>query len=331
MIQSNIIEIKQEAWDPELLWVELTVGNICNFKCWYCFPGYNDGSIKWPDYDQLTENTSYLLNYYLKNTNKKKFYIHLLGGEIIFWKRFKDFTKFLKENFNCVIILTTNASKDIEWWEESVSYIDTVHISVHHEFSKSSHIINVANFLFEKNIDIEVNVFMDPFKWDKCIGIVNELKTSKHSWAINYKEIQFDITRKYTSEQDKLINKVNARESESPAKLVIPPMSYKHLVTVIDSNNKEHKLMFNDLLANRINDFKGWECNVGLDWIAIHADGTVSGICRNGLYKEGRTYNIFDKDFKINFNPIITSTTCATTRCWCIFEVNMPKKKKPVL
>jgi hypothetical protein len=104
-------------------------------------------------------------------------------------------------------------------------------------------------------------------------------------------------------------------------------MSYKHLVKVLNSDNIEQELMFNDLLSNRINDFKGWECNVGVDWISIHADGTVSGICRNGLYKEGKTYNIFNNNFKIEFNPVITPSTCVTNRCWCIFEVNMPKKK----
>jgi len=323
----ELIEIKQDGWDPETLWVELTIGNICNFKCWYCFPGYNDGSIKWPDYDLLISNLSHLLDYYQTHTDKKKFAIHLLGGEIIFWKRFVDLSKFLKENYNCVIILTTNASKNIDWWEESVGWLDIVHISVHHEFSNPKHIIDVADFLYDKKVEVEVNVFMDPFKWETCADIVEALKNSKNVWDINYKEIQFDIHRRYNKDQDELLNKVNARSSNKDKKFVIAPMSHRHFVKGVDVNGKEQSYGFNDLLSQRNNEFKGWDCNVGVDWIAVHADGTVSGICRNGLYKDGKTYNIFDLNFKEQFNPSITSSICTTDRCWCIFEVNMPKRK----
>jgi hypothetical protein len=35
---------------------------------------------------------------------------------------------------------------------------------------------------------------------------------------------------------------------------------------------------------NRMNNFKGWECDLGVDWIAFKIDGSVSGICGNSLY-----------------------------------------------
>jgi hypothetical protein len=73
--------------------------------------------------------------------------------------------------------------------------------------------------------------------------------------------------------------------------------------------------------------FKGWECNVGVDWLAVHANGEISGICRNGLYEDGITYNLFDTNFKEVFLPKIVPTICVVENCWCIFEVNMPKRK----
>jgi hypothetical protein len=71
----------------------------------------------------------------------------------------------------------------------------------------------------------------------------------------------------------------------------------------------------------------GWECTVGVNWIAIKHDGTVSGICGNGLFENNERYNIFSDDFTEKFNPIIKNTICNIEQCWCLYEANMPKRK----
>jgi len=33
--------------------IELDLGNTCNYKCNYCFPGANEGTVRWPNVDRL--------------------------------------------------------------------------------------------------------------------------------------------------------------------------------------------------------------------------------------------------------------------------------------
>ena len=95
----EIKEVKQN-WSDKLIRIDLTIGNICNYKCWYCFTGCNEGTLKWPDFDTFTTNLCHLLDYYKEHTNKRKFDFHVMGGEITHWKQFFDLIKFFKENLN---------------------------------------------------------------------------------------------------------------------------------------------------------------------------------------------------------------------------------------
>lgn len=321
----QIIEIKQKGWKPELLRLDLTIGNICNYKCWYCWPGSNKGDIKWPEFEPLTQNLSFLLDYYIENTNKKKFDIHVMGGEVTHWKRFPDLIRYFKERYDCVFTLTTNASKSLDWWKTSYSYLDYVTISVHHQFSDPQHIKNVADFLYENNIYVVTLVLMDPFVWDKCMDIVQVLKTSKHRWTIRYNEI-IHLNVSYTEDQKNILKKQRARFT-NPWYFYKTNKSYRSNIQVVDDRNKKHSFKDNEILLKRLNNFKNWECDVGVDWIAIKADGQLSGICGNGLYEDVKTYNIYDKDFIKNFRPKITPTICQQECCWCGFETNMSKRK----
>lgn len=321
----QIIEIKQKGWNPKLLRLDLTIGNICNYKCWYCWPGSNEGNIKWPDFDTLVGNLSFLLDYYINNTNKKKFDIHVMGGEVTHWKRFSELIKYIKDRYDCVFTLTTNASKSMEWWETAYPYLDYVGISVHHQYSDPEHIKKVADMLYEKNVYVVTMVLMDPFAWDKCMDVVKILKTSKHRWTIRYNEI-IHMTVAYTEDQNRILKKQRARFT-NPWYFYKSNKSYQSNVIVVDEKNKSHSFKDNEILLKRLNNFKSWECDVGVDWIAVKADGHVSGICGNGLYGEEKIYNIYDEDFKLKFSPKITSTICKQECCWCGFETNMPKRK----
>lgn len=320
----NMVEIQQRDWDSELFWIELEISNICNYKCYYCFPGYNTGTIKWPDFDLFVKNISHLIDYYKKNTNKKKFAIHILGGEATHWKKFKDFVKYFKENYNATIVLTTNGSKKVSWWDSVHPYLDSVHISVHREYADFKHISDVADLLHEKNVDVEANVFMDPFEWDKCEEILAGLKTSKQQWPINRREVSMP-KRFYTDEQEMMLHEI-IRESDKPIKFVIPPMSNDCATTVIDSEGNEHSMGYKEILSKKTIKFKGWDCDLGVHWICVHANGNLSGVCQNRLYNSDVSYNIFDIEFDTNFKPTISSTICHIEYCWCILEANMPKR-----
>ncbi len=320
----EIIEVKQN-WSDDLMRIDLTIGNYCNYKCWYCWPGCNEGNLRWPEFETFTKNLSHLLDHYINTTNKRKFDFHIMGGEITHWPKFFELIKYFKERYDCIFTLTTNGSKKLSFWEKAAPYLDYVSISTHHEFCDPEHVRNVADLLYEKNVIVNTIVLMDPNAWYKCLGIVEYLKQSRNKWSIRYLEIIHD-TVNYTDEQKKVFKKLRARKPNLWW-FFKNNKSYRSKVKVTDSNGKKHNMGDEAIILQRLNNFKGWECTVGVNWIAVKADGTVSGICSNGLYKNHETFNIFQDDFVEKFNPTIEPTICTQNNCWCLYEANMNKRK----
>ena len=113
----KIIKIDSNV-SKDRLRIELFLSNVCNYKCWYCFPGSNTGTHPWPDLDLIKENLSHVIEYYKTNLNKKQIYLHIIGGEPTLWKNFGEFVKFFKETHNCLISISTNGSRTLRWWNK---------------------------------------------------------------------------------------------------------------------------------------------------------------------------------------------------------------------
>jgi organic radical activating enzyme len=320
----NIVEIKQNL-NKNLIRIGITLSNYCNFKCWYCWPGANEGTIKYPDLDVIVPNLAHFLEYYKKNTSKTKFDFNLAGGEPTNWKQFIPFVSYFKKNYDVKITVHTNGSRKLDWWDKAYPYLDNVAISVHHEFVDVNHVREVADFLYSKNVPVYAQVLMDPLHWDKCMAIVEELKKSKYHWSIRYNEVVHP-TLTYTKEQQDVVNSVRAR-GQLWWWFLLHNRSYIIKTVIVDENNKSKTVSENHILLNKLNKFKGWQCNLGIDWINISSDGGITGYCPNKLFNIDTVYNLFDSDFKEKFNPVIAPVTCEQDACVCVLDTNMPKKK----
>jgi hypothetical protein len=87
--------------------------------------------------------------------------------------------------------------------------------------------------------------------------------------------------------------------------------------TTVVTNNENY---FN---INMLNNFKGWECSLGVNHIAINRDGRISGGCYQKLFD--KDYNINDINFE--FTPKIGPTICDQKFCSCPGEMALPKKR----
>lgn len=318
----EIVEVQQN-WPKDTMRIDISLGNYCNYKCWYCYPGSNEGTHKFPNIEVIIKNLSGLLDYYLTNTNKTKFDFNLLGGEVTYWPKFIEFVRYFKTNYNCVITLTTNGSRKLDWWAEAAPYLDYVVISSHHQFADIEHLRNLADYLYKQNMIVVITQLMDPGAWQKCLDAVEYYKKSRYKWPIQYAEV-IEQRILYTQDQKDLINKDRARGSNI-FWFLKNNRSFQSKTTVIDTKNKKHRMSDNEILLKRLNNFRGWSCNVGVDWLAIKMSGVLSGICANKIYD--REYNIYDENFLQDFHPTIESSICERDACWCTFETNMPKKK----
>jgi organic radical activating enzyme len=310
-------------WDPKVLRIDINLGNICNHKCWYCWPNSNAGTDYWPDVEILKKNIVHLIRYYETHAGKKVFDFHFVGGEPTHWPKLLDFVKFLKTNFNCLTNMTSNGSKKMAYWQEIAPYFDRVHMSCHHEFVKIKEFRDICDMLYEKNVMVSVAMMMDTFAWDKCMDYVEFLKKSRRRWTIKYVEI-IDPKIIYNEEQKAVLKKFRARRCN----IFWFWRNNKHYVSktrVVDFLGKTHRFKDNEVLLKKMNRFHGWRCSVGVNWIHITNAGMISGTCGELLFGEDKNYNIYSPNFEKEFNPQLVYATCSKHECLCDIETIMPK------
>lgn len=320
----NLVKIHNN-WRKDTLYIDINLGNYCNHKCWYCWPESNLGTHKFPDLEILKTNITHLIDYYKNNTDKKIFDVHFCGGEPTHWKDLPEFIKFLKEKFNCLISMTSNGSKKMEWWKVNGKYFNRIHMSCHHEYVNLEEFRNICDYLYDINVVASASVMMDPFAWDKCINIVEYLKKSRRQWTIRYVDI-IDPTVKYTDEQQKILLKHRARRVNLWF-FWKNNKYYRSKVTVTDDKGKKYKFQDNEIILKKLNNFYGWECTAGVNWVDVSMKGVISATCHQQLYGEQSFYNLYDLDFVKKFNPKIQPVICTKTSCVCGIESVMPKKR----
>jgi len=323
----NVVKVLQK-WPNDTLRIEMMIGNTCNYKCWYCFPGSNEGTHRWPDFERFKTNTHHLLKYYQEQLGKNKFEIHFIGGEPTLWPELGEYVKYLKENFNVVTSMSTNGSRTIRWWKEYGKYFDKVVISCHYEAIDVQHVCDVGDILYDQKVIVGGLVLMDPNNWDKCWEVMKGVCKSKRSWGVDLQELYVQGQKiEYTPEQIKLLRKHRFRQIN----IFHFFKNNKHTlqrVKVEFENGKTQRVKSNEIILNKWNKFKGWDCNLGIDSIFISKEGYVTGACGEKLYNLDFKYNIMDQDFPQKFNPSITTTTCYQENCWCQPESNLTKSQE---
>lgn len=309
----------------DMLRIEYMIGNVCNYRCNYCFPGSNEGDQNWPDIGIAKKNFYHLLKHY-ESQGKKRFQLYVVGGETTIWKDFAHFCCFLKENFNITIEVSTNGSRSLNWWKRNGQYFDHVAISVHHEFVKIPHVIQVADMLYEKKIYVNTDVLMDPYNFDLCISNIEKLKTSKYQWPIIAKIVHYNGQHRYDDQQLEYLKDNLKRYPEKDWHL---STTKKPDIKIIIKQDTENIETIDDgwLIKNNKQRFTGWSCDLGVEFIKIYGDGTITGNCHQHLYGLSRDFNLYDSDFVENFNIKIKPVICQQYLCGCNRETIIRKTR----
>jgi organic radical activating enzyme len=311
-----------------MLRIEYMLGNTCNYKCSYCFPGSNEGTYKWPNIELVIKNLSHLLDHYKQN-GKDFFKFYLIGGEPTLWKDLPKLVTYLKKNYNSTIYISTNATPSVNWWKNNAKYYDNIEISVHHEFADPDHIIRVADSIYEQQINVVANVLMDPDHFKKCQDLLEKLKSSKRRWAIIAKAVHFNGQTKYTEEQKNYFDSTLKRYPNPIYYLkTIDFKHQKNKIWVIHEDNSKQKIKSDNWFSlNQLNYFKDWTCNLGVDNIEVYQDGTISGNCREKIYNLKDHFNLYKENFVNTYQPDIEPVICTKEICTCTSEIVIRKKK----
>lgn len=304
--------------DPKLVRIEYMPGNTCNHKCYYCFPGSNEGDQAWPDVEVVKKNLSHLLTYY-ENNGKPKSNLYIVGGEPTLWKGLEELCQYLKSKHDVIIEISTNGTRKINWWKKNAKNFDHVEVSVHREFANVEHLIEVCDTLYDEGVFVNADALIDPKAYDECLDIVEKLKTSKHDWPIIAKVVHFDGRHRYTEQQLEYFTETIKRYPtlewfESTTRKALREIKiYKdNDIIVVDNDNY--------LITHGLNKFKGWSCNLGVDFIKIFPDGRITGNCQEKLFG-----NLYAPNFTEAYTPTIQPLICGREMCVCSEETVIEK------
>lgn len=301
---NNVVEIRWSA------------NNVCNFNCHYCFPeAHARTHATTENLNLIIKNFNHLFAEYRKiGRNKIKFVI--TGGEPTLWT---NFGKFLKGIDNVHVSVVSNGSRTLRWWKTYAQYIDNAILSFHINQANIDHHIAVADELFSQGKKVTVLVLMDTTKWNECVDSINYMKThSKYDWFIETKPI---IGVTYSGKQKEYLKKELKRHPGIIWFLKNLDLQVTKSVAILNTGKK-----INARSSTYINlgydNFKGWNCNIGIESIYIHWDGELKGTC--GQHPFG-SVNILDEKFTESFSPTFKPSTCQISKCSCLPETHITK------
>jgi len=127
---NNIISIRPTEEVFSITWM---IGRRCNYDCMYCPTELHDKVSKHHDLVKLQEAWK---NIYKQTSAKQLTYkISFTGGEVTANKNFLPFVAWLKKNYNISsILITTNGSAGLKYYEKLTNYVDAISFSTHTEF-----------------------------------------------------------------------------------------------------------------------------------------------------------------------------------------------------
>ena len=306
----------------ETFFVTWSLHNFCNFRCEYCPPNLNNGTTK----NISLEDVVKFYNALKEKVPNKKIVFAFSGGEPTLHPQFIDIVKFLSDN-GCEISMTTNGSRGLDWWKKAEPYIDHMVISYHPGWTKPQKLKDNIDFLTQTSW-INLDLMMNPKHWDEILQLGESFK-DRPNIAVTYLPIQKDFGNgangliDYSEEQlEFLKNPPNYWGEFKPAdhKLKKCLGLFGRGSKSMETDQGISRLDYKYLIANDLNRFKGYECNLGMEGLIIEINGDIyNAYCHVG----GVVGNVYTGEYNLATKPII----CPIDYCSCSVDIEISKKK----
>lgn len=307
----------EKTWNQNYKLVVWMLGNTCNYNCSFCGDEIKNGSQKWLDLDVYKKVCKNLIDQ--ANKENKKVVFMFTGGEPTLYSHFLSLCKYVHENDGIVNVIT-NASRTLRWWQEIAdsNVISSLFISAHTEqIDDVDHIISVTELFIDKPTYVLVQCTALPQYFDKALSFYNKI-ISNACCSVSMKLINSDNKFQYTDEQIKTIAnnivKLSARYKEKK----IGEFQYAGKMKVTMSDGTSFIEMGNKLIALKINNFFGYKCSIGIDYINIVYDTVFRGQCK----QDGPIGSVYDT---IEWQKEMT--TCFIKSCNCVTDYHETKYK----
>jgi MoaA/NifB/PqqE/SkfB family radical SAM enzyme len=268
--------------------------NHCNFNCAYCPDILKSGSVILPEPQVFSKGFNLIYNKF------DSFELSLIGGEPTAFKGLDWAFNTIEPNPSKQIILETNASRDVSWWEKYAGLLTQVIVSYHLHFLKLDHLVSVLRILKEKSVRFHIKLPITPNNWDDIIYIKDMLENRGYEPEIQllYKNFTKGNNNYYEYSEQQLnyyYKDKNIEEDKLPEQI-------------------EYKRIY------KLNQYYGHICWAGVEQLVIDKFGYIyKGWCGQG----GRLGNVFTDNIEWPTDPVL----CQKNLCTNGFDLQARKSK----
>jgi len=279
--------------------VEWNLGKRCNYDCSYCPDTIHDHHSPHTDINILEKTVDKLVEL------GKPLRISLTGGEPAVHPDIEELLDYLKRKGIYWVNLTTNGTRGSRWYLENEMYYNHLVFSLHFE-QDWRRILRVINEFYDQTeIDFFVNIMAHHDYMREVKSVVGEFQE---------KLIRYAVRRIRWTEGDHNIFDDMRYDGKDLEWLLFQDATAKPNCRIDD----ERIMHANDVIKEHLNQFKGWQCNAGIESLMINWDGEVHrATCRVG----GSLGNIYQDTFSLPNEPI----TCTRDYCTCAADIPITK------
>jgi hypothetical protein len=315
---SNPLPIRLDHANPALARttvIDWTLGNSCNYACSYCPAALHDGSAPWPDPTRVLSFCDRLIAHYANLD--RHLLVQFSGGEPTVYPDFLRLIEHLHAR-DCTVGVISNASRTLRWWAEARPHLGQAVLTHHVEFVELSHLIDVAGFLGQ-SIRTHVNVTMHPARFDECLANAARIAAECDDVTLTLKPLLVDFGQTpyaYSDEQRQAI-----AATRFPPRLTRPLAESRGPMRLTYADGRSESLKSAELIITRQNHFNGWQCDAGLELLAINPQGQIHrALCR----QDGPIGHIDDADLVLPTEPV----TCTRETCHCATDLMTSRRVK---
>lgn len=246
---------------------------VCNYKCSYCVPPYNNGTVLPKNY----KNIITFIDMVYKKYPEKQIRFIISGGEITLWKDLIPFLKELRVRYPLKVTLLTNGSKPLSWWHDNIDYFNGILASFHYESANENHFTKVCKIINGNGLVHLMLPYNNKELFEKVYSYGVKLSEEAKIYVVPKllrKDFESEIYE-YTIEELKKTEPLNLQYISDKCKDVIAGY-----VTLKKDGEFVKNVSLADLFYKRQNNLKGWHCYGGIEGYFINIEGDIfNGRC----------------------------------------------------
>jgi len=291
--------------------VNWVLGTICNYRCRYCNDRLYAGQTRWID----LERCQLLVDRVFAHCDVLDVvpYFEFTGGEVTLYRQLPALLQSIRARGGKTGMITNGSAKP-EVMESILPHLDHVCVSYHPTGAKDDRFVETVRTC-AKRLTSHVNLMADPLFLDR-VEAVFERVVEIEGTTLSVQPLQEKLgvdgkIMDYTAEQMAAIRSMEARAGNI---LGEDAFVYRGRMVLQDPPGA---FTVPQIVDGKLNRWKGWSCNAGLECVAIHDDGGVyNAWCRQEYYG-----SLFRGDIVFPSHPVV----CRKERCLCNNDIMVTK------